>query len=265
MSMPPSSSTPMGAQNALELAHAAHYLDVASDQFALLDTAQDFEALEHLRVVTPNLAAGLRCLLDAEQSTDVLAFLADLGWIDTALLPYALLDELGRVADEAVARFEASGTRGEVEARFYTGARAFYVGDWELYQRVSEAVGDVDPASPVVANLRMGAATMGGDLEAVQSICVAAVERAREADDLGCLSYMLAMLAMIDLEIDPERARAEAEEAVSVARRGEAISALIYPLFVLANVARLSDPAARCPRPKSASASIGLRGRRGPL
>ncbi len=54
---------------------------------------------------------------------------------------------------------------------------------------------------------------------------------------------MLAMLAMIDLEFDPERARAEAEEAVSVARRGAAISALIYPLFVLANVARPSDPA----------------------
>ncbi len=170
-----------GSTEHARLAHAAHHLDVARQQFALLDTAEDFEALEHLRVVTPNLAAGLRWLLDAEQSTDVLAFFADLGWIDTALLPYALLDELGRVADEAVARAEASGSRGEVEARFYTGARAFSVGDWELYQRVSDAVGDADPASPVVANLRMGAATMRADLEAVQLICGAAVQRARES------------------------------------------------------------------------------------
>ena len=48
-------------------AHAAHYLTAGRELFAMLDTARDFEALEQLRIDTPNLTAGLRWLLGSDR------------------------------------------------------------------------------------------------------------------------------------------------------------------------------------------------------
>ena len=100
----------------------------------MLDTPRDFEALERLRVDTPNLAAGLRWLLGSDRVADVLGFFADAGWVDSGLVPFVLVDELGRVADEALRRHGAGQARGYVDALFYFGLRAFHIGDWDRYQ-----------------------------------------------------------------------------------------------------------------------------------
>ena len=110
-------------------AHAAHYLAAGRELFAMLKTPRDFEALEQLRIDTPNLATGLRWLLASDQVADVLEFFADAGWVDSGLVPFVLLDELGRVADEALARPRSRPAPGYVAALFYSGLRAFHLGD----------------------------------------------------------------------------------------------------------------------------------------
>ena len=119
-----------GAERARD-AHAAHYLAVGRELFAMLDTPRDFEALERLRVETPNLAAALRWLLDSDRLPEVLGFFADAGWVDSSLLPFVSMDELGRVADDALGRHGAGEARGYLDALFYSCLRAFHVGDWD--------------------------------------------------------------------------------------------------------------------------------------
>ena len=78
--------------------------------------ARDFEALELLRLDTPNLAAGLRWLIESGRVADVLGFFDDAGAFDTGMCPFVLLDELGRVADEALRAPGTSHMRGYVAA-----------------------------------------------------------------------------------------------------------------------------------------------------
>ena len=47
-------------------------LEEARELLALLDTSRDFDALERLRLETPNLAAGMRWLLASERLEEVL-------------------------------------------------------------------------------------------------------------------------------------------------------------------------------------------------
>jgi hypothetical protein len=223
-------------------AHASHYLAAARELFAMLETPRDFEALEQLRLEASNLAAGLRWLLASDHLPEVLAFFADAGFFDTGLVPFALLDELGRLADEALRREGASQVRGYVEAAFYAGIRAMSVGDWERYRDVGLLGIAADPDSPAMLGLRMGEVSMRGDVESAVSMGRAAVEHARRTDDPRLLSFMLALLALTELMVDPALGLTHADEAVEVARRSPASSTLIYPLCQLSIAAQHSDP-----------------------
>ncbi len=224
-------------------AHASHYLATARALFAMLETPHDFEALERLRIDTPNLAAALRWLLDSDRLPEVLGFFADAGWVDSGLMPFVLLDELGRLADETLRHADLRDERGYVDALFYAGTRAWYVGDWERTQQVVSAGTEADPDSPGILNLSMGVAgVMHGDLASAIAIGEAAVEQARRANHPGCLSFMLSLLALAELGVDPVRALTHAEEAVDVARRSPATSMLIYPLCQLSLAAQQNDP-----------------------
>jgi predicted ATPase/class 3 adenylate cyclase len=225
-------------------AHARHYLAVGRELFAMLDTPRDFEALEQLRVDTTNLVAGLRWLLASDHHAEVLAFFADCGWIELALVPFVLLDELGRVADEALERSDVSDMRGYLAALFWVANRAFQVGDWERFQEVISTGTEADPMSPLLFDLRVGEAAMRGDFATATSIGRTAVEQARRADNPRWLSYMLSILALVESGVDQRQAVKDVEEAVAIARSSPATSALIYPLSILAVVlaARQRDP-----------------------
>jgi predicted ATPase len=225
-------------------AHASHYLAAGRELFAMLKTARDFEALEQLRIDTPNLAAGLHWLLDTDRLPDVLGFFADAGWIDTGLAPFVLLDELGRLADEALSRSSAAESRGYQDALFYAGVHAIGVGESERGVRLALATGIAEPANTSLLQLRQAEALFRADFASAVSIGNVAVEAARTADDRGCWSFMLSFLyiAEMGLGTDPERALAHIEEAVDVARHSPATSALLYPLLMLSGSMLRIDP-----------------------
>ena len=98
-----------------------------------------------------NIFAGDFALV-AEGATDqqvirniLLGFFADAGWVDPGLVPFVLFDELGRVADETLRYADLRHERGYVDALFYAGNRAWYVGDWERTQQVVSAGTEADP------------------------------------------------------------------------------------------------------------------------
>jgi tetratricopeptide (TPR) repeat protein len=153
-----------------------------------------------------------------------------------------LLDELGRLADQTLRHADLRDERGYADALFYAGMRAWYVGDWERTQQVVSAGIEADPDSPSILGLSMGVAAMHGDLAAAVAIGEAAVEQARRPNHPGCLSFMLSLLALAELGVDPVRALTHAEEAVDVARRSPAPSMLIYPLCQLSIAAQQNDP-----------------------
>jgi predicted ATPase/class 3 adenylate cyclase/DNA-binding winged helix-turn-helix (wHTH) protein len=225
-------------------AHAAHYLAVGRELFAMLETARDFEALDRLGLETTNLVAGLRWLLATDHAGEVLAFFADCGWTDSGLLPFVLVDELGRVADEALQRSEVSDAPGYLAALSYVGERAFTVGDWERFQYVVSIGNEADPTSPLLLDNRLGDAGMRGDFASGISIGRTTIEQARGAANRRWLSYMLSLLALVESNVDLEQAVNDAEEAVAIARRSPATSTLIYPLFILTVVlaAQQRDP-----------------------
>src|SRR5262249_46649615 len=163
--------------------------------FAMLKTPRDFEALEQLRVETPNLAAGLRWLLDTDHLPEVLGFFADAGWIDSGLVPFVLLDELGRLADRTLRRRVAGGdARGYVDALFFAGLRGAYVGGVEHDRQLPPADGTADSEPASLLQLRQAEAFFRADFSSAVSIGNAAVEAARRADDRGCWSFMLGLL-----------------------------------------------------------------------
>jgi predicted ATPase/class 3 adenylate cyclase/DNA-binding SARP family transcriptional activator len=225
-------------------AHAAHYLVAGRELFAMLKTPRDFEALEQLRIDTPNLAEGLRWLLASDNAPAVLGFFANAGWVDSGLVPFVLLDELGRLADEALSLSEASQTRGYVDALYYAGLRGAYVGASEHGRPLPPAGGTADSESASLLQLRQAEAFFCADFASAVSIGNAAVEAARRADDRGCWSFMLGLLyiAEMGLGTDPIRALAHVEEAVEVARHSPGTSALLYPLAVLSGAILRTDP-----------------------
>ena len=218
--------------------HAAHYVAVGSALFAQYRTPLDFEALEQLRIETPNLAAGLRRLIESGHVADVLRFFDDVGFMDSGLVPFVLMDELGRVADEALARHGTSNAPGYIATLAFSGLRAFQLGDLERYQAGVAAAHAVDPESPLMAGQAIGAAAMGGDLAGGIAIGRAGVERARAANDPRLLSFLLSLLSLAEIAVDPTAALAHVEEAVEIARSFPAPSALVYPLCQLSIVLR---------------------------
>jgi predicted ATPase/class 3 adenylate cyclase len=224
--------------------HAAHYLSAAHELLALLDSPRDFEALERLRLATPNLAAGLRWLLESGQLGEVLGFFADVGWVDSGLVPFEFMEELGRIGDEAVRRHGAGQTRGYVDALFFVALRALYIGDWDRYRHVVSIGTEADPDSLPMHMMGFGDAMTRADFPAAIAIIASSVERAREIDNPRLLSYALGLrsLGEVALGTDPAAALAYAEECVTVVRGYPARSPLVYALNMLGIAALRSDP-----------------------
>ena len=98
------------------------------------------------------------------------------------------------------------------------------------------AAHEADPDSLLMVGQAMGVAALRGDLASCIAIGRAGVEQARHAGDPRLLSYLLSLLALGEITVDPTLALAHAEEAVEVARTSPATSALIYPLCQLSVV-----------------------------
>ena len=226
-----------GGTERARAAHAAHYVTKGVELFAALDTSRDFEALELLRTETPNLVSGLRWLIASGHVEDVLAFFDDAGFCELGIMPFVLLDELGRVADEALRRHGAGATKGYIAALGFAGNRAFAVGDWNRQAEVVAAAAAVDAESIVIAAGAMGVAGMrDGDLARSVAIGNAAIERARQDGNGRQLSWILSLTSLGETLVDFPQALAHAEEAVAIARESPAKSSLIYPLLQLSFV-----------------------------
>jgi predicted ATPase/class 3 adenylate cyclase len=225
-----------GAVEAARDAHATHFVAAARELFAQLRTPDDFDALEQLRIETPNLAAGLRWLLASNRVDEVVGFFGDAGWIDNGLVPFPLLDELGRVANDALAHEGVEAMDGYVATCFYSGLRAFHVGDTARYEDVVSAANDADPDSLWMVGPAMGVAAMHGDVEAAIEIGARGIAQARTASEAIILAYLLSLTALGELSVEPDAAQAHAREAVDVARTCRATSTLLYPLCQLSMV-----------------------------
>jgi predicted ATPase/class 3 adenylate cyclase len=219
-------------------AHAAHYAATGGALFAQYRTPLDFEALEQLRIETPNLAAGLRRLIESGHVADVLRFFDGVGFMDSGLVPFVLMDELGRVANEALDRHGTSNAPGYVATLAFSGLRAFQLGDLERYQHVVAAAHEADPDSVLMVGAAIGAAAMGGDLAGGIAIGRAGIERARTAGDPRMLSWLLSLVSLSEIPVDPAAALAHVEESVEIAHSLPASSALVYPLCQLSIVLR---------------------------
>src|SRR5207244_5221343 len=125
-----------------------------------------------------------------------LGFFAEVGWIDSGLVPFVLLDEFGRLADDVLGWQGVEQMRGYQDALFYAGVRAVYVGDVERLQQVVRSGDTVESPSAGLLQMRQAEALFRGDFVAAVSFGEAAVEAARQADDRACRANMLALLYM---------------------------------------------------------------------
>ena len=234
----------MGDATQARDAHAAHYLASARELLALLDTPRDFDALERLRLETPNLAAGLRWLLASDHLAEVLAFFADTGWVDSGLVPFEFLEELGRVGDEAVRLHGAGEVRGYVDALFFVALRTLHIGNWDRYRHVVAIGTEADPDSLSMQIMAFGDAMTRADFPSAIAIIASTVERAREIEHPRLLSYALGLLSLgeVALGTDPAAALAHAEECVATVRGYPARSPLVYALNMLGVAALRPDP-----------------------
>ena len=225
-------------------AHASHYLAIGRELFATLATPRDFEALEQLRIDTPNLTAGLRWSLDCDRVADVLGFFADAGWIDSGLAPFALLYEFGAIGAEAFSREGIEEMRGYQDVLCHAARRAIGDGDVERLRQVVIAGDRVESPSASLCQMRQAEAFFRADFPAAIVHGKAAVEAARQAGDLACWASMLGLLYVAEAGLgeDPDGALAHAEEAVAVARQSPATSALLNPLMMLSGALLRIDP-----------------------
>ena len=180
----------------------------------MLDTARDFEALEQLRIDTPNLAAGLRWLLASDHVQDVLAFFDDAD-LDR---PRAHAVRVARRArprrrralvapDQVPPRGTSprSVSQATVPSRLETGT----------VKRNRRGGPPVDAESTVVAAHAMGVAMRDGAFERSVAIGRAAIERARQEGDRRRLVVLLCLTALGANLVDVPQALAHAEEAVA--------------------------------------------------
>jgi hypothetical protein len=186
----------------------------------------------------------LRWLLDSDRLEAVLAFFADTGWVDSGLVPFEFLDELGRVGDEAVRLDGAGKARGYVDALFFVALRALHIGDWDRYRQVVAIGTEADPESLPMQMMGFGEAMTRADFQQAIAVIGTAVERAREIERPRLLSYALGLLSLgeVALATDPAAALAHAQECVAVVRGYPARSPLVYALNMLGIAALRPDP-----------------------
>ena len=231
-----------GATGATRDRHGSYYLDLGRELFAQLETARDFAALDRLRLETPNLAAAGRWLLEADRLAEVLGFFADAGWVDIGLLPFTLMDELGRLADETVHQSSRVGTARVHGRPLITAACAPSTwvtsstsGKWWPWALNTETIRHPFDSSKWLKRSR----AVTSRPQHLPS-CPPSMTAMSSMIRASCHARS-ALLAMAEARIDPRSALVHAEESVDVARQTPATSRLIFPLAIFTLAARAFD------------------------
>jgi predicted ATPase len=223
--------------------HAHYHLTLARALFAQLRTPSDFDALERLTIETPNLAAAARWLVDTDRSPDLLTFFEESAWLDRGILPFVLLDELGRIAAEVVHLPGAAGLQGYVQACCCASMRSFYSGDLHGYRTFTDLADAIPGERPLCITLNVaGDPSLRGDMSTAAAIVRIGVDHARERGDAVDLTFMLAVLATFETMSGEPAAAVHAREAVHLARTTGAQASLVFPLSVLASATRRTEP-----------------------
>jgi hypothetical protein len=160
------------------------------------------------------------------------------------VLPFAFVDELGRVAADVVRRPGAESLPGYAHACYWASMRSFWSGDldgWRAFSDLAEAVPGARPLG-IMLNVA-GKPSMRGDMTTAADIARAVVDHARGRGDPVDLAYTLAILAGFEAPLDAPTGAAHAREAVDIARKTGAQALLVYPLFALASATYHTDPA----------------------
>jgi predicted ATPase/class 3 adenylate cyclase len=223
--------------------HAAYFLTLAKALFGQLRTPKDFDALERLAIETPNLTAAARWLLDTDQSPDLMAFFEASEWLDFGMLPFVLLDELGRIAAEVVRLPGAAGLPGYVQTCYCASMWCFYIGDIDRHRTFTDLAQAIPGERPLYITINVaGQHSMRGDMSTAAAMARSAVDQARERGDAIELAFTLTVFAFFEAFFDETAAAAAAREAVEFARTTGAQSALVYALTALARATQRTQP-----------------------
>ena len=216
--------------------HAAHYLALATSLFAEMAGPGDYVALDRLEIETANVAAAARWLLGGDRLGEVLGFFDRLPYVEWAVLPVAIVDELGGIAGEALDRPEAAAMAGFARTIYPAGQRAWLNSDLDALRHLgglAERLSDPDAvAEPLI--IASVAAAIDGDFPTAISVTRRCVAAARRANGPLLLSNALAMLAVYLGAVEDAEASALADEALAVARRSGGTVIRLYPLRVVA-------------------------------
>jgi DNA-binding NarL/FixJ family response regulator len=210
------------------------------DVFEMLRTARDFEAIEELRIETPNMVAAGRWLVDSDRVAELLASFVDKSWVNTNILPFTFMNEIGLVAEDAVAR-STSTVRGYWDAIYFAGRRAYAVGNHQVLHNLS-SIGEKDEVPACQLAVRWLDALTRGEFAAAGSVSREILARPEAANDISVRAQALAALALVESFTDDQAALSIAEEAVATARQLAATSTLLWPLLMLTMMARNIEP-----------------------
>jgi predicted ATPase/class 3 adenylate cyclase len=223
--------------------HAAYFLMLAKALFRRLSTPNDFEALDRLAIESPNLAAAARWFLDTGRLHDLMTFFEESPWLDFGVLPFVLLDELGRVAAEIVRLPSAAEIPGYVQTCYCASMWCFYSGDLDAYRTFTDLAQAIPGERPLCITINVaGQHAMRGDMSTAAVIARSAVDQARERGDAIELAFTLGVFAFFESTVNETMAAAYAREAVDLARTTGAQSALVYALSALAYATRRTRP-----------------------
>ena len=224
--------------------HARYYLALTTVLFAATATPSGWEALDRLVTETPNLAAAGRWLLDGDRTRELLAFFAELPFLDPFAWPPTTIDELGAIAGAVVDRAGHLDDLGLTHACYVAGCRAFFTGEMEENRRYAEIARESSPDEPDarILNLEATLALFGGDVDHALPYVHAAIECARREGDPVQLAWMLAYAGPITTLRDHDEALRFADEALSTARASGSPIAVLYPLLALMSAVGDSDP-----------------------
>jgi hypothetical protein len=223
--------------------HARYYLALTTALFAATATPSGWEALDQLVTETPKLVAACRWLLDGDRIGEVLAFFAELPFLDPFAWPPTTIDELGAIAGAVVDQAGFADPVGLQRACYVAGYRAFFTGEIDETRRFTEIAHEASSDEPVarILNLMATVALFGGDVDRALPFAHAAIERARHEDDPVQLAWMLAYVGPLETMRDDDPLP-YAEEALRVARASGSPIVLLYPLLALMSAIGDSDP-----------------------
>jgi predicted ATPase/class 3 adenylate cyclase len=225
--------------------HARYFLEAAIGIVAEVSTPADYDALDRLEAETANIAAAGRWLLATDRVEELLEFFRRLPWIDYFALPATTVEELGRLAVDAMEEPGASTLPGCADASVLAAVRAFVNGDMAQYRNLVElARQSTDAAARPRINLAESALALGLDSDVARAIshARAAVDSLQDSRRTSMLSWALAQLSVLEALLEADSAIPHAEAAVMFARQIGSAVAQLYPLVAIVQAVRRVDP-----------------------